>query len=79
MLHEWINVSLFNSLWYILYAILSNSKLVSNSSGTRFELSIISILRKPECPVLKFEFLSIFFVNIFLGFFHVIVIAYFYL
>jgi hypothetical protein len=41
--------------------------LVSNSSGTRFELFIVSIPRKPECPILEFEFLSIFFVNMLLG------------
>jgi hypothetical protein len=64
---------------YILYAILSSSKLVSNSLGTRFELSIVSVSRKPEYLILEFEFLSIFFVNILLGFLQVIVIACFYL
>jgi hypothetical protein len=50
-LHEWIIVYLFNSLCYTLYAILSSSKLALNLSGTRFELSIISVPRKLECPI----------------------------
>jgi hypothetical protein len=58
---------------------LSSSKFVSNSSGTRFELSIVSVPRKPKCPVLEFEFLSRFFVNLLLKVLQVIVIAYFYL
>jgi hypothetical protein len=53
--------------------------LYSNSSGTRFELSIVSVPRKPECPVLEFEFLSRFFVNLLLEVLQVIVIACFYL
>jgi hypothetical protein len=39
---------------------------VSNSSGTYSELFIVSIPRKPKCPVWEFEFLSRFFVNLFL-------------
>jgi hypothetical protein len=54
---------------------MSTSKLVSNSLKTRFELSIVSVLRKPECPVFEFEFLSRFFVNLLLGVLQVIVIA----
>jgi hypothetical protein len=64
-------VSLFNSLFYTLYAILNSSELVSNSSGTRLELSIVSVLRKSECLVLEFEFLSRFFVNLLLEVLHV--------
>jgi hypothetical protein len=78
-LHEWISISLFNSLYYTLYAILSSSKLASNSSGTQFELFIVSVPRNLECSVLEFEFLSISFVNILVGVLQVIVIAYIYL
>jgi hypothetical protein len=66
---------MFNSLYYNLYAILSSSKFVSNSLRTQFELFIFSVSKKPEYPVLEFEFLSIFFVNILLGVLQVIVIA----
>jgi hypothetical protein len=52
---------------------------VSNSSETRLEISIVSVLRKLECPVLEFEFLNIFFMNLLLGGLQVIIIAYFYL
>jgi hypothetical protein len=45
---------------------LSSSKFVSNSSGTQFELSLVSIPRKLECLVLEFEFLSRIFVNLLL-------------
>jgi hypothetical protein len=38
-----------------LYAILSISKLASNSSGTRSELSIVSVPRKLECPICQTE------------------------
>jgi hypothetical protein len=48
---------------------------VSNSPGTRSELSIVSVPRKPECLVLKFEFLSRFFVNLLLEVIQVFVIA----
>jgi hypothetical protein len=53
--------------------------LASNSSETRFKLSIVFILRKSECPVLEFQFLSRFFVNLLIGVLQVIVIACFYL
>jgi hypothetical protein len=66
---------MFNFLYYNSYAILCSSKFVSNSSGTRFELFIVSASRKLECPTLEFEFLSIFFVNILLRVLQVIVIA----
>jgi hypothetical protein len=59
---------------------------VSNSSGTHqsFHKFLSRENRsvrfaKPECPVLKFEFLSRFFVNLLLEVIQVIVIAYFYL
>jgi hypothetical protein len=39
------------------------------------ELSKVSILSKPECLVLEFEFLSNFFVNLFLEVLQVMVIA----
>jgi hypothetical protein len=48
---------------------------VSNSSGTYSELSILSVPRKSECPVLEFEFLSRFFVNLFLKVLQVMVIT----
>jgi hypothetical protein len=70
---------MFNSLYSNPYAILSSSKFVSNSSGTQFELSIVSVQRKSECPVLEFEFLSRFFVNLLLEVLLVIVLACFYL
>jgi hypothetical protein len=38
---------------------------------------VVSILRKPECLVLEFEFLSRFFMNILLEVLQVIVIAFF--
>jgi hypothetical protein len=57
-----------------LYAILSSSKLMLNSSGTRFELSIVSGLRKSNCPILEFELLSRFFMNLLLGVLQIIVI-----
>jgi hypothetical protein len=47
---------------------------VSNSSGTRSELFIVSVLRKPECPILEFELLSRFFVNTLLEVLQIIVI-----
>jgi hypothetical protein len=56
-------VSMFNYMYWNSYAILSTSKFVSNSLGTRFELFIASVPRKPECSVcqtrvssLEFEF-----------------------
>jgi hypothetical protein len=52
---------------------------VSNSSGTRSELSIVSVLRISECLVLEFELLSRFFVNLLLEVLQVIIIACFYL
>jgi hypothetical protein len=52
---------------------------VSNSSKTRSKLFIVSVPRKSECPVLEFEFLSRFFVNIVLEVLQVIVMTYFYL
>jgi hypothetical protein len=48
---------------------------VSNSSETQSELSIVSVPRKLECPVLEFEFLSRFFMNLLLEVLQVIVIA----
>jgi hypothetical protein len=36
---------------------------------------IVSVPRKMECPVLEFEFLIRFFVNLFLGVLYVIVVA----
>jgi hypothetical protein len=66
-------------MYYILYAILSSSKLVLNSSETQSELSIVSVPRKLECPVLEFEFLRRFSMNLLLGGLQVIVIASFYL
>jgi hypothetical protein len=45
---------------------MNSSKLVSNSSGTYSETYIVSVLRKLECLVLEFKFLSRFFVNLFL-------------
>jgi hypothetical protein len=48
---------------------------VPNSLGTHPELSIVSVPRKPGCPVLEFELLSRFFVNLPLEVIHVIVIA----
>jgi hypothetical protein len=36
---------------------------------------IVSVLRKPECPILEFEFLSRFFVNLVLEVLQVIVIT----
>jgi hypothetical protein len=66
---------MFNSMYYNSYAILSSSKFVLNSLRTRFELFIVSVLKKLKCPILEFEFLSIFFVNILLGVLYVIVIA----
>ena len=50
-LHAYIVISLVNSLQLILYAILSSSKLVLNSSGTHQSFPQVSVLRKPECPV----------------------------
>jgi hypothetical protein len=79
MLYEYIIISLFNSLQYTLYVILSSSKIVSNSSGTYSELSKVFVPRKLECLVLEFELLSRFFVNLFLEVLQVIVIACFYL
>jgi hypothetical protein len=52
---------------------------VSNSSGTQSDLSIVFVPRKFECPVLEFEFLSRFFVNLLLEVLQVIVIALVYL
>jgi hypothetical protein len=52
---------------------------VSNSSGIKSELSIVSVPRKSECPILEFEFLSRFFANLLLEVLQVIVIALFYL
>jgi hypothetical protein len=56
-----------------LYAILSSSKLVSNSSGTHQSFPQVSVQRKSECPVyqtglsgLEFEFLSRFFMDLLL-------------
>jgi hypothetical protein len=48
---------------------------VSNSSGTHRSFPHVSVLRKPECPVLEFEFLSRFFVNLLLEVLRVIIIA----
>jgi hypothetical protein len=48
---------------------------MSNSSGTRSELSIVKVPRKPECPVLEFDFLGRFFVNPLLEVLQVIVIT----
>jgi hypothetical protein len=48
---------------------------VSNSSKTYTELSKASVPRKLECPVLELEFLSRFFVNLFLEVLQVMVIA----
>jgi hypothetical protein len=48
--------------------------MVSNSSGTYSEISIVFVPRKPDCPVLEFEFLRRFFVNLFLVVLRVIVI-----
>jgi hypothetical protein len=64
---------------YTLYAILSSSNIVLNSSGTYPELSIVSVMRKSDCPILEFEFLSRFFVNLLLEVPQVIVIALFHL
>jgi hypothetical protein len=71
-----------NSLQLTLYAILSSSKLVLNLAGTHRSFSHISVPRKPECPfcqtelpVLEFEFLSRFFVNLLLEVLQVIVIV----
>jgi hypothetical protein len=47
---------------------------VSNSLRTYFELSIVFVLRKLECLVLIFEFLSRFFVNLSVGVLQVIVV-----
>jgi hypothetical protein len=54
---------------------LSSSKLVLNSLGTRFVLFTVSVPRKPKCPVMVFEFLRRFFVNLPLGVLQVIVVA----
>jgi hypothetical protein len=48
---------------------------VSNSLKTQSELSIVFVTRKPECPILEFEFLCRFFVNLFLEVLQVIIIA----
>jgi hypothetical protein len=48
---------------------------VSNSSETYSELFIVSIPGKLECPVLEFEFLSRFFMNLFIKDIQVMVIA----
>jgi hypothetical protein len=52
---------------------------VSNSLGTQSELSIVSVPRKLECPVLEVELLSRFFVDLFLEDLQIIVIACIYL
>jgi hypothetical protein len=54
---------------------LNSSKLMSNSSGTHRRFTQVSISRKSECPILEFEFLSRFFVNLLLQVLQVIVIA----
>jgi hypothetical protein len=41
-------------------------------------LSIVSVLRKPECPIFEFKFLSRFIMILLLRVFHVIVITCFY-
>jgi hypothetical protein len=64
---------------YTLYAMLSSSNIVLNSSGTYPELSKVSVMRKLDCPILEFEFLSRFFVNLLLEVLQVIVIALFHL
>jgi hypothetical protein len=48
---------------------------VSNPSRTYSEPFIVFVSRKPDCPVLEFEFLSRFFVNLFLKVLQVMVIA----
>jgi hypothetical protein len=53
--------------------------MVLSTLRTYLELSIVFVPRKPECLVLEFEFLSKFFVNLFLEDLQVIVIACFYL
>jgi hypothetical protein len=50
---------------------------VSNSSGTRSELSRVSAPRKLECSVLEFEFLNRFFMDLLLEVLQVIVITFF--
>jgi hypothetical protein len=70
---------MFNFMYYNSYVILSSSQFVSNSSESQFELSIVSVSRKPECPILEFELLSRFFVNLLLEILQGIVIPCFYL